>query len=408
MRIRFASLRSVPPSLLGLTAAAAATVAYPFLPTSPSTPTPGGNPHWSGLDACRYSGPIGEPGTLIAAVPLDESLTLSAAGEAHRILYATRDAHGAPAVSTGAIFLPPGPPPRNGYPMIAWAHGTVGLGDDSTPSAHPRTPRDAAYLDHWLRQGYAVVATDYVGLGTPGLMSYLNGEAAARAVVDSMIAARHTGLPLDAKWAAVGQSQGAAAALNTARRATALSAGSGLDYRGVVATGAPANIEQVVRLSGPLFPPVVLSPSLTVYLAYIVAGFTEARPDLHVADLLTDRGREVISLSATMCFDPLSEVLRGERVSGWFLRPLSANPLISAALVDYMRTPYSGYDRPVFLGQGLLDKDVPVFSAGSLYVQMVAAGQPVEFHLYPEKAHNGTVLASTADSTPFLERIMQD
>ena len=90
-----------------------------------------------------------------------------------------------------------------------------------------------------------MVATDYVGLGTPGLMSYLNSVATAHAVVDSVIAAHQMGLPLSQKWAIVGQSQGGGAAVNSARWATEFSVGSGLDYRGVVATGTPANIESV-------------------------------------------------------------------------------------------------------------------------------------------------------------------
>ena len=408
MRVRFDQVTSLPQALFGTAAATAATVGFPLLPGSDSMPTPGGDPVWSGLDAREYSGPIESPGTLIKSVSLDDAVTLPAAGEAHRILYATEDIHRIPAVSTGAVFLPKTPVPDGGYPMLAWAHGTVGLCDDATPSAHARSSRDGRYLDHWLSEGYAVVATDYVRLGTPGLMSYLSGVVAARSVVDSMIAARQTGLPLANRWAIVGQSQGAAAALNAARRATSMSTGSGLDYRGVVATGVPANIEQIVRLCGPLFPPVVLSPSLTVYLAYIVTAFGDARPDLRIYETLTERGREVVEMSKTMIFDPLSEELSDERVNEWFRRPLATEPAVPRALVDYMSTPYSGYDRPVFLGQGLLDKDVPVLSAGSLYAQMATAGQPVEFHLYTNLDHSGTVLASTKDSTPFLERILRE
>lgn len=77
--------------------------------------------------------------------------------------------------------------------MAAWAHGTVGLGDDCAPSTRPRSDRDAEYLGRWLREGYAVVASDYAGLGTPGLHKYLNGEAAARGVVDAVVAARAEG-----------------------------------------------------------------------------------------------------------------------------------------------------------------------------------------------------------------------
>jgi hypothetical protein len=136
-------------------------------------------PDWSGLDARLFAGPIPPQGTTVASVPLDPALSLTGAGPAYRVLYSTVNQHDQPAVSTGALFLPPGPAPEGGFPVIAWAHGTVGLGDDCTPSALPRTPRDDEYLSHWLGEGYAVVASDYAGLGTPGLMSYLNSVTTA-------------------------------------------------------------------------------------------------------------------------------------------------------------------------------------------------------------------------------------
>ncbi|GAA4642714.1 lipase family protein [Gordonia humi] len=364
-------------------------------------------PVWSGLDARNYDGPIGKPGTLIAKVPLNPAVSLPAAGSAYRILYATTDVHGKPAVSTAAVFLPKRSAPAGGYKMIAWAHGTVGLGDDCAPSAQPRSDRDTEYLDHWLNQGYAIVATDYVGLGTPGLMSYLSGKVSATSTVDSVIAARQMGLPLSRTWAIVGQSQGAGAALNAAHRATALGKKAGLDYRGVVATGTPANIEHIVWQAGPQFPPVVLPAGLTTYAAYIVAGFSDARPDLHPDRVLTAEGRRVVKLAETLCYPELHAELDGAKINSWFSRPLTSIPGVQAALVDYMATPYSGYDRPIFLGQGLLDMDVPAPSALTLYAQMLAAGQPVDFHVYPNQDHSGTVLASMKDSTPFVKRIMR-
>ena len=130
------------------------------------------------------------------------------------------------------------------------------MNDDCTPSAFPRSERDQVYLGHWLDQGYAVVAADYVGLGTPGLMAYLNGKTAAHAIVDIVVASHQMNLPLAKRWAIIGQSQGAAAALNGARYATEFSRGSGLDYRGVVATGIPANLEylSLIHISEPTRP----------------------------------------------------------------------------------------------------------------------------------------------------------
>ena len=128
------------------------------------------------------------PGGLIRTVPLNPELSVAGAARAYRILYSTTDQHNSPAVSTGVVFVPPGEAPPGGWPVIAWAHGTVGLGDDCTPSAQPRSARDNEYLSHWLSEGYVVVGSDYTGLGTPGLMSYLNSVATAHYVVDSVVA----------------------------------------------------------------------------------------------------------------------------------------------------------------------------------------------------------------------------
>ncbi|GAA1482365.1 prolyl oligopeptidase family serine peptidase [Gordonia sinesedis] len=374
-------------------------------PASAAPPTPA--PRWSGMDVRNYSGPIGAPGTLIRQTTLDPALSLPAAGRAYRILYATLDVRGRPAMSTGAVFLPRTPAPPGGYPVIAWAHGTTGLGDGCAPSTLPRSARDVAYLGHWLRAGYAIVATDYAGLGTPGLMNYLSSTVEAHSVVDSVKAAHRMGLPLSRKWAIVGQSQGAGAALNAARRATQLSRGTGLDYRGVVATGTPANIEQVVALASPALPPVTTPAALNAYGAYIWAGFSDARPDLRPLSVLTEQGRRVVSQARTLCYSEMSAAVRGMQWRNWFTRPVESIPGVRAALVDYMATPYRGYDRPIFLGQGLLDTDVPAPSALTLYAQMRAAGQPVELHVYPGEDHSSAVLASMKDSTPFLARIFR-
>ena len=37
--------------------------------------------------------------------------------------------------------------------------------------------------------------------------------------------------------------------------------------------------------------------------------------------------------------------------------------------------------------------------------QLVANDQDVELRVYPDEDHSGTVLASMADSTPFLQRV---
>ncbi len=369
-----------------------------------ATAEPG--PQWSGLDARAYAGAIPAEGELITSAPLDPALSVTGAAQAFRILYATPNQHDRPAVSTAAVFVPRGTPPAGGWPVIAWAHGTVGLGDDCTPSARPRSPRDNQYLSHWLDQGYVVVGTDYVGLGTPGLMSYLNSATEAHSVIDSVRAVHQLDLPLSPKWAIVGQSQGGGAAINSAWWATRLTAGTGLDYRGVVATGTPANIERLVMEAGPDLPPQSVPPAAISYTSYIVAALREAHPEIPIDSVLTSRGRELADRAETVCKPELDQQVAGTTLNELFSAPVSSLDGVGAALDRFMGTPTDGYDRPIFLGHGLRDTDVPPRSSQTLYQQLIDNHQNVELHIYPDQDHSGTVLASMPDSTRFLQQLM--
>jgi pimeloyl-ACP methyl ester carboxylesterase len=360
-------------------------------------------PNWSGLDARFHDGPIPAPGGLIASVPLEPALSVSGAAAAYRILYSTIDQHNSPAVSTAAVFLPHGTAPADGWPVIAWAHGTVGLGDDCAPSAQPRSERDDEYLSHWLEQGYAIVGSDYAGLGTPGLMSYLNSTATAHSVVDSVIAMHEMGLPLSPKWAVVGQSQGGAGAVDTALRATEFSRGTGLDFRGVVATGTPANVQSIVKTAGPdMALPAGTGPAANSYTAYILAGLRDARPDIDVNSVLTPAGLDAVEKGETLCKSDLDRALEHMTPTDFFRAPLASLPGIAEALDAYMGTAVSGYDRPIFLGVGSRDTDVPPKLTLQFADQLVANGQDVTLKVYPDADHSGAVLASLPDSTPFL------
>jgi Prolyl oligopeptidase family len=76
----------------------------------------------------------------------------------------------------------------------------------------------------------------------------------------------------------------------------------------------------------------------------------------------------------------------------------------SGPIPEFMGTPRSGFDRPIFLGVGLLDRDVPPELTLTFFDQLVANGQDVVLKVYPDEDHSGTVLASLPDSTPFLQR----
>ena len=401
---------------LTITFAAPATAA-PLIPgvTMPEPMAPIVTPDWSGLDV-RTTENLpelpAEAGVPLKEVPLADAQRMPSGSDTQqRFAYSTVDQHGEIAASTAAVFLPRGESPEGGWPVLAWAHGTTGMGDSCTPSAGSRNDRDL--VDRWVDAGYAVVASDYTGMGTPGLMSYFNGEATAVSVVDSVIAAQKldsVGTRLSTKWAVAGQSQGGGAALHVAHGASSRSAEAGLDYRGAVATGAPGYIEEVMLALGPEVPPVPIPGTLSAYLLYTLAGFREAHPELDVDAVLTDEGRRMVDTAETTCLREFRRALDGVTVANAFSAPLRSVPGLEDALRAYMATPTDGYDRPVFLGHGLFDLDVPspvgVALNSELWVrQFAGSNERVEVHWYPTD-HGGVMSQSFADASAFMARIM--
>ncbi len=154
--------------------------------------------------------------------------------------------------------------------------------------------------------------------------------------------------------------------------------------------------------------PAELGPAANSYTAYILAGFREARPDIDVNSVLTLEGVEAVDKAETVCKPQSDEELSGMTPTRFFSAPLASLAGVTEALDDYMGTPVTGYDRPIFLGAGLLDRDVPAKSSLVLYDQLQAHNQDVVLKIYPNDDHSGTVLASLPDTTPFLAALFEN
>lgn len=338
------------------------------------------------------------PGTVLESAPLPQPFWLPGTGAAYRVTYLTTGPRGV-TPCTGLVFAPEGTPPPGGWPVIAWAHGTIGNSDADAPSRTGIDSDSARYVKNWLARGYAVAATDYVGLGTPGVPPYLHGESAAHSVIDSVRAARAVDDTLSSRWAVIGLSEGGQAAVFTARTATAYA--PELDYRGAVAAGVPSNIETFTPLAGPDFPPKGLA-GLTNFMTFVIAGFRDIHPELDVDSYLTPIGRTLVDAAPELPYRQFAQLAANVSVAQMLSRSLD-DPALLTALRDYLRVPTSGYDRPLMIAQGAEDPTVPLPLTVKLITEMNLAGTRPDFRIYPAD-HIGSLFANEADAVTFITK----
>lgn len=97
---------------------------------------------------------------------------------------------GKSAEATAMVIFPKSVKPKNGWPVVVWTHGTVGVGDACAPSNNSINDNFAVLANSLLKAGYVVIAPDYEGLGTPGIHPYLNLKSEANSVIYAVHAAQ--------------------------------------------------------------------------------------------------------------------------------------------------------------------------------------------------------------------------
>jgi hypothetical protein len=346
----------------------------------------------------------GTPGKLLRQEPLASELMLVNSTKGLRVLYTSTNGldNKTPITVSGAIYFPKGAAPTGGWPIIAWTHGTTGIADVCAPSWIPRSSRDADYLNAWLAQGYAIIASDYQGLGTPGGHPWNTVRPEAYSVLDSIRAALHAFPELFNSVVIVGQSQGAHAAISASLLAAYA---PDVHLKGTVATGVPSDPPFAPETKAPQIPtPPHVGGDFPAFGLLNLLTYHIIEPSLNPSDYLTDAARPVFELVRT---GRCAEVLQASRKAGLtvdneFKKSLAA---VAAKAAPYKRYPSPKFTNPVFIGSGLADTTVFPEAQYNFVVAACYAGSTVEAHYYPGQDHGGTVNASLVDSVPFVKKV---
>jgi hypothetical protein len=217
------------------------------------------------------------PGDLIRSEPF-QGYSLPPGARAVRILYVSRSLDGAAVAASGVVLIPAGPPPLRGWPVIAWAHGTSGVARMCAPSLMKDVEYGSEGLMPMVAAGFAVVATDYVGLGTPGPHQYDNKIAQAYDVVYSVPSARAAVAALGRRWVAIGHSQGGVAVWGVAELEAKLEDPT---YRGAISVAGDMSYESFEAHDAVTFDAIT-----SMYWPLTAFGAKASYPSLDVARML--------------------------------------------------------------------------------------------------------------------------
>jgi len=340
-------------------------------------------------------------GLLLNQEPLSPHQSVPGAAVSMRLLYTSTDGikENAPIVVSGALFLPPGQAPDGGWPLLLWSHGTVGIADHCAPTWTGYMPFHQTHLAHWLEQGFAIVASDYQGLGTRGIHPYMATQPEAYSNLDIIRAVQGSDFPVSKKVVLAGQSQGAGAAIATAGYWPAYA--PELDIRGVVATGVPYFSPEAVRALRHARPRDAVDPKLGYnflvlsLLEYVDPAFDAAQ---HLKPNALPLAREV----ASECNRDIRKKISQLGLTYNDVFETSREMSIEAAYA-YMGFPTLTLATPLFIGTGLADVDTPPRMQFQLMKAACSAGTHVSAHTYRSFDHLSVLNHSLKDSVPFAK-----
>jgi pimeloyl-ACP methyl ester carboxylesterase len=248
-------------------------------------------------------------------------------------------------------------------------------------------------LYEYVLLGYAVVATDYAGLGIEGRHAFVDMQTNAADVVNSVPAARAAVHSLGAHWVAIGHSQGGLAALGVAQLQAKL---RDPNFLGTVALAGAGDLEEGIRIII-----AAKQPFFSGLLAFIAYGAKTVEPDLDLQQILTNRALELYNAS----------VEDGCRAAAGAFTALSSDAVFKPGwdgnehMQRYLARNRPGAQPtygPLFIVTGGAD---PIFrepASRTVLGRLCAGGRAVQRNVYAGLGHDPVVYGSLRDQLAWI------
>ncbi len=339
--------------------------------------------------------PSGAPGAIIRVAP---TLGAPAGAVATRILFRSTDLHGRPVVNSGLLVEPDSPAPAGGRTIVSWGHPTTGAAEKCAPSRSLDPYDTVEGLTDFLNRGYAVVYTDYTGMGTAGPDSYLVGSTEGRNVLDAARAARtvlgRNGSDRVVLW---GHSQGGQAVLFAAQLARSYA--PELDVRAAAVAAPATDLASLLRddigdVSGVTIGSYAFQAYATVY-------------DEPLDSILTPHAITALPAMNDLCLLSQNKELHtiAQPLVGRFLTsdPETAEPW--SGLLAQNTPGGSALTMPLFVAQGESDKLVRPSATDAFVASARADGTTVTYDRIPGATHATVALRSLRSLFDWLHAV---
>lgn len=328
------------------------------------------------------------PGTVLRTEPIKDAPEGTAAW---RLLYMSRNQAGE-RIAISALYVEPTTPPTTGnrFPLVGFAHGTTGIGRACGMSQAPfvdKTPGNEYWrtlIGPMVGAGFAVVATDYEGMGAPGNATYLLRKQSYD-VLDSLRAAlefrpqRLDNLNLGV----LGHSEGGYVALTTADMAAEYA--PELSIRGSVSQAPggvppiPAAINALLGSTGSDGP----TPR-SGYVTDLSTSWNETYPDISTPEIwYTPEGMTAIPEAAKLCQGAQLDFLN-QSFGTYFNKSVP----VALAEIPAREQPLTVRSSiPILIQQGSDDTSVVPEVTRAMAVQGCALSNQLEYEEYPNDVH---------------------
>ncbi|MFF4100906.1 lipase family protein [Streptomyces sp. NPDC001903] len=318
--------------------------------------------------------------------------------KAWKIHYRSTTADGAPNTVSGTVIVPQDG--RTGpRPLVTYAVGTVGMGDSCAPSNNLPygTAMEANLIQQLTLRGWAVVVTDYEGLGTPGVHTYTVGPSAGRAVLDAARAATRlpeAGLPADTPVGIMGYSQGGQAGSWAAELQGSYA--PELKVKGTATGGVPADLLKVADFNNGSY------GSGLIFMA--AAGQDAAFPELRLDSYLNPAGKALVAGMKDGCVAIDAIAGSFKRISDLTTRNPLEQPDWQARL-NQSRLGRTAPAAPVYQYHALGDELIPYAVGRQLRSEWCAKGADVQWQTIWVGEHvSGVITHSPAAANWLADR----